>query len=123
MARDPRKNSAFDSGMRGREKPKISEAHGQTMGSEAGSNMGGEKKQGPNAIVGDPDGVTQNDSAYSSGMRGAEKAKQKASLGRREYVCRGRIEDGRGRQAGPEYDCRTSRRAQRCRARRTQRSG
>jgi hypothetical protein len=81
MARDPRKNSAFDSGMRGREKPKVQAAHGGTMGSEDGSKKGGESKQGANTVVGDPDGVEHTDSAYSSGMRGAEKPKQKTAAG------------------------------------------
>lgn len=79
MARDPRKNSAFDSGMRGREKPKVQAAHGGTMGSEEASNKGGENKQAANTVVGDPDGVELNNSAYSSGMRGMEKPKQQAA--------------------------------------------
>lgn len=54
MARDPRKASAFDSGMRGSQKP-----------------SGGESKQGPRSKVGNPDGE-----AYSSGMRGGEKPKE-----------------------------------------------
>lgn len=58
MARDPRKNSAFDSGLRGREKPKASSG-------------GGESKQGPNSTVGTPDGASVD--AFSSGMRGSQK--------------------------------------------------
>jgi len=49
------KNSAFDSGMRGKEKP----------ASE------GESKQGPKTKVGNPDGEL-----YSSGVRGNEKPKE-----------------------------------------------
>jgi hypothetical protein len=79
MARDPRKGSAFESGMRGREKPKIADAHGKTVGSEAGSNSGGESKQGANSLVGTPDGVDL--SAYTSGMRGPEQPKQKPASG------------------------------------------
>lgn len=81
MARDPRKNSSFESGMRGRDKPKVSSAHGGTMGTESDSGAGGESKQGPNKVVGNPDGVSLNDSAYSSGMRGLEKGKQKPASG------------------------------------------
>jgi hypothetical protein len=81
MARDPRKNSAFDSGMRGREKPKVSESHGKTKGAEEASRKGGEHKQGANSVVGDPDGVTHTDPAYTSGMRGMEKPKQKSASG------------------------------------------
>jgi len=54
MARDPRKASAFDSGMRGSQKP-----------------SGGESKQGPGTKVGNPHGE-----AYSSGMRGNERPKE-----------------------------------------------
>jgi len=84
MGRDPRGNSAFDSGMRGREKPKVKDAHGGTYGQEKeGHSQGtdGTTKQGPDAYVGNPDGVNLNDSAYSSGMRGMEKPKQKAASG------------------------------------------
>jgi hypothetical protein len=54
MKRDPRTSAAFDSGMRGKDKP-----------SEGGS------KQGPKTKVGNPDGEL-----YSSGMRGQEKPKE-----------------------------------------------
>lgn len=82
MARDPRKNSAFASGLRGREKPAVSGAHGGTFGQEsAGTTAGGESKQGPSTTVGNPDGVKLNDSAYSSGMRGMEKGNQKSASG------------------------------------------
>lgn len=81
MARDPRKGGAFDSGMRGREKPKVQGAHGGTFGQEDSGVGGGEKKQGASTTVGNPDGVNLNDSAYSSGMRGVEKAKQKSASG------------------------------------------
>jgi hypothetical protein len=66
MARDPRKSSALDSGMRGREKPKASSSSGEAVA-------------GPGKTIGDPDGVGL--SAYTSGMRGAEKPKQKAASG------------------------------------------
>jgi hypothetical protein len=79
MARDPRKNSAFDSGMRGREKPAIQNPHGGTKGQEDSGKSGGESKQGPSTQVGNPDGVDL--SAYSSGMRGPEKPKQKSASG------------------------------------------
>lgn len=75
MGRDPRKSSAFDSGMRGREKPKISDSHGGTMGQQDKGSSGGESKQGAGSQVGTPDGVDL--SAYTSGMRGPEKPKQK----------------------------------------------
>lgn len=80
MARDPRKDSAFSSGLRGREKPKVQGAHGGTFGQEnAGTSAaGGEHKQGASTTVGNPDGVNLNDSAYSSGMRGMEKSSQKS---------------------------------------------
>ncbi len=69
MARDPRKNSAFDSGMRGRETPKIQGAHG---GTKVNDNPGGEDKQAPGKTVGEPGGAAP---AYSSGMSGGEKQK------------------------------------------------
>lgn len=79
MARDPRKNSAFDSGMRGKDKPTIQGAHGGTYGQEKQGSGGGESKQGPSTQVGTPDGVDL--SAYTSGMRGPEKPKQKPASG------------------------------------------
>lgn len=86
MARDPRGNSAFSSGLRGREKPKVADAHGKTWGQEDEGKSeqvdgGGVTKQGPDRFVGNPDGVNLNDSAYSSGMRGMETAKQKSAGG------------------------------------------
>lgn len=78
MARDPRKNSAFDSGMRGREKPKVAESHGRTA---VNDNPGAESVQAAGKTVGDPGGVDHMDSAYSSGMRGMEKPKQKSAEG------------------------------------------
>lgn len=75
--RDPRKNSAFASGMRGREKPTIAGAHGGTYGQTDSATAGGEKKQGPSTVVGDPDGVPHTDRVYASGMRGLETGKQK----------------------------------------------
>lgn len=86
MARDPRKNSAFDSGMRGREKPKVQEAHGTT---KVNDNAGGESKQGAGKTIGTPGGVDL--SAYSSGMRGPEAPKQK------------RAQQGRGGTGDAEY--------------------
>jgi hypothetical protein len=60
MARDPRGGSAFDSGMRGKQK----------------ANSGGDSRttQKPGGKVGNPGGE-----AFSSGMRGGEKPKQKAT--------------------------------------------
>lgn len=75
MARDPRKGSAFDSGMRGREKPKIADAHGKTAAA-VGTSAGNEKQQAGGRI-GDNTGVDL--SAYTSGMRGPEKPKQKSA--------------------------------------------
>lgn len=78
MARDSKSNSAFASGMRGREKPKVAGSHGRTMGQEeANAKPGGENKQGPATTIGNPDGVDHTDPVYSSGMRGLEKGKQK----------------------------------------------
>jgi hypothetical protein len=68
MTRDPRKNSAFDSGMRGREKPKVADTHGDTR---VNDNAGGESKQAAGKTVGNPGG--EDLSAYTSGMRGPEK--------------------------------------------------
>lgn len=77
MSRDGKKNSAFASGMRGREKPKVSGSHGGTMGQEDSGSGGGENKQGPSTTVGNPDGVPHTDPVYSSGMRGLERGSQK----------------------------------------------
>lgn len=84
MARDPRKGSAFESGMRGREKPKSSSTN---AGEAAYSGQGapkvgsgpGESIAGPGKTIGDPNGVDL--SAYVSGMRGNEKPKQKDASG------------------------------------------
>lgn len=73
--RDARKGAAFASGMRGREKPKVADSHGADTGTDAAG--GGEKKQAPGAVIGQPDGVPHTDSVYSSGMRGLEKGNQK----------------------------------------------
>src|SRR5947209_6069291 len=73
MARDPRKNSSFDSGMRGREKPKIADSHGGTFA--PGGTTDGNSKQQAGGRIGDTTGVDL--SAYTSGMRGPEKPKQK----------------------------------------------
>jgi len=75
MARDPRKSSAFDSGMRGREKPKADASNSAQPDGAAGS----ESKQAPGKTVGDAGGVDL--SAYTSGMRGIEKPKQKDAAG------------------------------------------
>jgi hypothetical protein len=81
MARDPRKNSAFDSGMRGREKPKVQS--GNTGGDRGArgpdGSSGGESVQEAGKTIGDPNGIDHMDSAYSSGMRGMEKPKQKGA--------------------------------------------
>ena len=74
--RDPRKNSAFESGMRGREKPKVQESHG---GTKVNDNAGGESRQEAGKTIGEPGGVDHTDSAYSSGMRGMERPKQKSA--------------------------------------------
>ena len=78
MAKDPRKSGAYDSGMRGREKPKVSgNTDGQSRGPAAGA--GSESRQAPGKTVGDANGVDL--SAYTSGMRGIEKPKQKDASG------------------------------------------
>ncbi len=78
MARDPRKTSAYESGMRGAEKPKVQS--GNTGGDRGGrgpaGSPGSESSQGAGKTVGTPNGVDQ--SAYMSGMRGMEKPKQKS---------------------------------------------
>lgn len=81
MARDPRKNSSFESGMRGREKPKVADAHGGTAAASGGTD--GNSKQKPGGRIGDNTGVDL--SAYSSGMRGPEKPKQKSASGDANY--------------------------------------
>lgn len=65
MARDPRKNSAFESGMRGKEQAKTKAE------TPAAAPPGGGEKQTPGGKVGEPDGA----SAFSSGMRGSDKPK------------------------------------------------
>lgn len=79
MARDPRKSGAFDSGMRGRETPKVQT--GNTAGGARGpsGSPGSESAQAPGRTVGDPNGVDL--AAYTSGMRGVEKPKQKDASG------------------------------------------
>ncbi len=81
MARDPRKSGAFESGMRGKEKPKVES--GNTGGDRGArgpaGGTGSESVQAPGKTVGDSAGVDL--SAYTSGMRGAEKPKQKAASG------------------------------------------
>jgi hypothetical protein len=72
------KNSAYESGMRGAQKPKVQSGNGQgeagTMGNDGAA--GGESSQAPGKTIGDPKGVGLD--AYSSGMRGVEKPKQKS---------------------------------------------
>jgi hypothetical protein len=77
MARDPRKNAAFDSGMRGSQKPKVQAAHGGTAPTQGSAD--GNSKQQPGGRIGDNTGVDL--SAYTSGMRGPEKPKQKPASG------------------------------------------
>lgn len=74
MARDSKGNSAFASGMRGREKPKVADAHGDT---KIPTGSAGNEKQHAGGAIGDPGGVSHTDSVYSSGMRGLEGGKQK----------------------------------------------
>jgi hypothetical protein len=79
MAKDPRKMSAFESGMRGSSKPKIRSGNGRgeagTDGPDGGS--GSENRQQAGSTVGDAKGVGLD--AYTSGMRGNEKPKQKSA--------------------------------------------
>jgi hypothetical protein len=75
MARDPRKNSAYDSGLRGREKPKVQGGNTDNNRAPRGETSGGEV-QGPGKRIGDSEGVGLD--AYSSGMRGPEKRSQKS---------------------------------------------
>lgn len=81
MARDPRKQGAYDSGMRGREQPKVKS--GNTGGDRGArgpdGSTGSESKQQAGKTVGDSNGVDL--SAYTSGMRGIEKPKQKSAGG------------------------------------------
>lgn len=93
MGRDPRKGAAFASGMRGREKPKVADAHGRTLGEEDTGTAGGEKKQVPMGHIGNPDGVDHTDPVYSSGMRGLETGKQKKAGGSAQY---GQTREGSG---------------------------
>lgn len=79
MAKDPRKQSAFESGMRGSQKPKIQSGNGRgeegTKGPDGGS--GSENRQQAGSTVGDSKGVGLD--VYSSGIRGSEKPKQKSA--------------------------------------------
>lgn len=78
MARDARKGAAYASGMRGREKPKVAEAHGSTkVPDNPTEDPVGNQKQEPGKSIGTPGGVSHTDSVYSSGMRGLESGKQK----------------------------------------------
>lgn len=78
MAKDPRKQSAFESGMRGSQKPKIQSGNGRgeagTQGPDGGA--GSENRQQAGSTVGDSKGVGLD--VYSSGIRGSEKPKQKS---------------------------------------------
>lgn len=76
-SRDPRKLSAFESGMRGSEKPKVTPEHGHNQVNQG--EKGGEHVQKPKGEIGDPGGVDLP--AYTSGMRGMEKPKQKTAEG------------------------------------------
>jgi hypothetical protein len=81
MARDPRKAGAFESGMRGKEKPKVESGN---TGGERGARVpdggtGSESRQAAGKTVGDAGGVDL--SAYTSGMRGTEKPMQKSASG------------------------------------------
>ena len=100
MARDPRSGSAFTSGMRGREKPKIAGTHGGTYGQEKEGSPGGESKQGPDKQVGNPDGVGL--SAYSSGMRSNEKPTQKSASGSATYGQQREGSGGGENRQGPD---------------------
>ena len=73
MAKSGKKNSAFLSGMRGGEKSKGVE-ESKTSAPDAAT--GGEAVQGPSKEIGDSAGVDLP--AYTSGMRGIEKPKQKS---------------------------------------------
>lgn len=78
MSRDGKKNSAFASGMRGREKPKVASSHGGTMVNDnGGENPTSTQRQEPGKTIGMPGGVDQTDPVYSSGMRGLERGSQK----------------------------------------------
>ena len=77
MGRDSKQNSAFASGMRGREKPKIASSHGGTMNPPPTHDPLGNEKQEPGKSIGMPGGIDHTDSVYSSGMRGLEAGKQK----------------------------------------------
>jgi hypothetical protein len=82
MSKDPRKRSAYDSGMRGNEKPKVS-GDGGGGNTKVNDNAGGESKQAAGKTIGTPGGVDL--SAYKSGMRGIEQPKQKSAKGGATY--------------------------------------
>lgn len=74
MARDGKRNSAFASGMRGREKPTVAGSHGDT---KVPTGAAGNEKQHAGGTIGDSGGVDHTDPVYSSGMRGLERGSQK----------------------------------------------
>jgi hypothetical protein len=100
MARDPRKGGAFESGMRGKEKPKVES--GNTGGDRGArgpdGGAGSEDRQAAGKTVGDSNGVDL--SAYTSGMRGMEKPKQKGAANQASEQVKGRS-GGESRQ-GPD---------------------
>jgi len=96
MARDPRKNSAFASGMRGKDKPKVEGNTGGDRGARGpDGSSGSESKQTGGKTVGDSAGVDL--SAYTSGMRGIEKPKQKDAATEATY---GQTREGKSQGAG-----------------------
>ena len=101
MARDPRKNSAFESGLRGREKPKVESGNTGgdrgARGPDGGS--GSESKMMAGRTVGDPNGIDHTDPAYSSGMRGLERPKQKPASGGANEEPRGAVVSGNRQEA------------------------
>ncbi|HLW79300.1 MAG TPA: hypothetical protein VKU44_06840 [Terriglobia bacterium] len=97
--RDLKKLSAYDSGMRGSEKPRVTESSKES---------GGESKQGAGTKVGSPDG--DGLAAFSSGMRGGEQPRKKGADGANadqqtdqagELGAGGNLEDA-SQQAAPE---------------------
>lgn len=91
--RDARKGAAFASGMRGREKPKVADAHGSTKNPAPTENPLGNERQEPGKSIGAPGGVDHTDPVYSSGMRGLESGKQKKAGGSAQY---GQTSEGKG---------------------------
>ena len=102
MARDPRKNSAFESGMRGREQPKVES--GNTGGDRGGrgpdGKSGSEHHQRAGMTVGDANGIDHTDPVYSSGMRGVERPKQKPASGAANLEPDGAMQKGNHQKPG-----------------------